>query len=404
MTTNRERSPARPDDEPAPERRRREGRAAATDEEWRVLEWELESFVCTGEYERGLERILSTYLGEPRSRHAAGRLGQRLLRQRQVALRSRPRAALARRDAALRLDRSRARAAPGHDHGVAQGALDRGQPRGRSLGRVRQARRGIAAARFASRSLASCSPPPICRRTTRRPASSCACMQERQVRRLHRVPRETRERARDRAPQHVRLALRRRGAARGDSRLRRQTRSRRGGCCSSSTRTRRTSRRTSFLQPSATSSRRARPSSGKLPCTLIVLDELQQFIYEDPTVILAVQRHRRGLLEPVRLEHPLRRHRPVRAPGGLAFWPASRIGSRFASTSRTPTSRRSSARSSCRSVRTRSRSCATSSNPSAARSTATFPAPRSPLPAPTRRISSPTTRCSPRGGASGSSC
>jgi hypothetical protein len=34
-----------------------------TDEEWRVLAWELESFVCTGEYERGLERILSTYLG-----------------------------------------------------------------------------------------------------------------------------------------------------------------------------------------------------------------------------------------------------------------------------------------------------------------------------------------------------
>jgi hypothetical protein len=34
-----------------------------TNEEWRVLEWELMSFVCTGEYERGLERILSTYLG-----------------------------------------------------------------------------------------------------------------------------------------------------------------------------------------------------------------------------------------------------------------------------------------------------------------------------------------------------
>jgi hypothetical protein len=34
-----------------------------TDEEWRVLAWELESFVCTGEYERGLDRILSTYLG-----------------------------------------------------------------------------------------------------------------------------------------------------------------------------------------------------------------------------------------------------------------------------------------------------------------------------------------------------
>jgi hypothetical protein len=33
-----------------------------TPEEWRVLEWELANFVCTGEYELGLERILSTYL------------------------------------------------------------------------------------------------------------------------------------------------------------------------------------------------------------------------------------------------------------------------------------------------------------------------------------------------------
>src|SRR4051794_22035778 len=33
-----------------------------SDEEWRVLEWELRSFVCTGEYERGLERILTTFL------------------------------------------------------------------------------------------------------------------------------------------------------------------------------------------------------------------------------------------------------------------------------------------------------------------------------------------------------
>jgi DNA helicase HerA-like ATPase len=33
-----------------------------TEEEWRVLEWELKSFVCTGEYARGLEVILATYL------------------------------------------------------------------------------------------------------------------------------------------------------------------------------------------------------------------------------------------------------------------------------------------------------------------------------------------------------
>jgi hypothetical protein len=34
-----------------------------TDEEWNVLEYELRSFVCEGEYKTGMERILSTYLG-----------------------------------------------------------------------------------------------------------------------------------------------------------------------------------------------------------------------------------------------------------------------------------------------------------------------------------------------------
>jgi hypothetical protein len=33
-----------------------------TEKEWNVLRWELSSFVCEGEYERGLERILGTYL------------------------------------------------------------------------------------------------------------------------------------------------------------------------------------------------------------------------------------------------------------------------------------------------------------------------------------------------------
>jgi hypothetical protein len=40
----------------------------STPEEWEVLRYELRSFVCEGEYERGLERILSTYLrhlGQP---------------------------------------------------------------------------------------------------------------------------------------------------------------------------------------------------------------------------------------------------------------------------------------------------------------------------------------------------
>jgi hypothetical protein len=33
-----------------------------TDAQWSVLDWELRSFVCEGEYERGLERILNSFL------------------------------------------------------------------------------------------------------------------------------------------------------------------------------------------------------------------------------------------------------------------------------------------------------------------------------------------------------
>ena len=33
-----------------------------TEHQWEVLEWELKSFVCEGEYERGLERILGSFL------------------------------------------------------------------------------------------------------------------------------------------------------------------------------------------------------------------------------------------------------------------------------------------------------------------------------------------------------
>ena len=35
-----------------------------TDADWAVLKWELETFVCEGEYEKGLDRILSTYLAQ----------------------------------------------------------------------------------------------------------------------------------------------------------------------------------------------------------------------------------------------------------------------------------------------------------------------------------------------------
>ena len=33
-----------------------------TDQQWKVLTWELQSFVCEGEYARGLERILNSFL------------------------------------------------------------------------------------------------------------------------------------------------------------------------------------------------------------------------------------------------------------------------------------------------------------------------------------------------------
>src|SRR3954465_2146887 len=38
------------------------------DRDWATLEWELRSFVCDGEYERGLERILDQFLS-----HLGGR-------------------------------------------------------------------------------------------------------------------------------------------------------------------------------------------------------------------------------------------------------------------------------------------------------------------------------------------
>ena len=33
-----------------------------TEQQWDVLRWELRSFVCEGEYARGLERVLDTFL------------------------------------------------------------------------------------------------------------------------------------------------------------------------------------------------------------------------------------------------------------------------------------------------------------------------------------------------------
>jgi hypothetical protein len=62
MTTNREVLQRDPTAYPLPNDGVAKVGRPRTGEEWRVLEWELTSFVCTGEYERGLERILSTFL------------------------------------------------------------------------------------------------------------------------------------------------------------------------------------------------------------------------------------------------------------------------------------------------------------------------------------------------------
>jgi hypothetical protein len=62
MTTNRELFVVDPTTNPLPNDGVAEVGRPRSDEEWRILEWELRNFVCTGEYERGLEIALSTYL------------------------------------------------------------------------------------------------------------------------------------------------------------------------------------------------------------------------------------------------------------------------------------------------------------------------------------------------------
>jgi len=63
--------------------------------DWSTLEWELRSFVCEGEYERGLERILSQYPRSPQPGGAASSVGERVLRERQVAPHACPRVPVA---------------------------------------------------------------------------------------------------------------------------------------------------------------------------------------------------------------------------------------------------------------------------------------------------------------------
>jgi hypothetical protein len=61
MTTNRDVLLEDPTTNPIPNAGVAKVGPPRSDEERRVLEWELKRFVCTGEYERGLERVLDSY-------------------------------------------------------------------------------------------------------------------------------------------------------------------------------------------------------------------------------------------------------------------------------------------------------------------------------------------------------
>ena len=120
-----------------------------TEQQWDVLAWELRSFVCDGQYARGLERILDSFLTNLNQSAATGGLGERLLRQRQVPSRSRARVPVARRRAARRRPGPRSRDASRRCPRSPHRAVDRRQAARRTVvGRwhlgVGQERRGRA--------------------------------------------------------------------------------------------------------------------------------------------------------------------------------------------------------------------------------------------------------------------
>ena len=59
---------------------------ALTDDDRRILHFELEHFVCEGEYQRGLVRILDSYVTNQGQPEQARCLGQRILREREIPL------------------------------------------------------------------------------------------------------------------------------------------------------------------------------------------------------------------------------------------------------------------------------------------------------------------------------
>lgn len=63
-----------------------QGVASVNESDESILRYELETFVCSGQYEKGLVHILRTYLENLKHPQPARRLDQRFFRVRQIAL------------------------------------------------------------------------------------------------------------------------------------------------------------------------------------------------------------------------------------------------------------------------------------------------------------------------------
>ena len=143
-------------------------------------------------------------------------------------------------------------------------------------------------------------------------------------------------------------------------------------------------------------------TDGKLPLTLVVLDEMQQYIGDDNEKALAVQNIVEGVLRPLREPGPVRRHRPERAHGDPDAAEAHRplrSPSRAVRQGRRDGGARGRAP---QEARTRPRPQVAASTRSAARSTGISAARSSHPRRRTSPTSSPTTRCCPPVAASGS--
>ena len=249
--------------------------------DWATLEWELRSFVCEGEYERGLERILDQFLSHLEPGRAAGGLGQRLLRQRQVPPDARPRVPLARLRAAVRGRRratSRTLPADIEAHlaelsaaGKREGGLwsAAGTLGSGASGSVRLAFLEVVfdaaglPQQYAPARLALWLKNEGLYDQVRDGVEAAGKTFEHELRNLYVSP------------------VARPGADRRRRTVRRHTRRRSARRCRRSSRWSTTSATTRCSTPSRTSSGCRATTDGKLPLTLVVLDEMQQYINDD---------------------------------------------------------------------------------------------------------------------------